>query len=511
MKRLSKYFRTIRSKIFFYFILFTAVVIGFLWLFQVVFLDDFYEGIKMQQITSTTNDIVANIDSEDLTDYIEDTIDSSDYCIEIYNVSESVMTYENTDNTGICGYIISDEEEIKTLYNEAIANGGTVTKESNATLAYESFQDWSYNKQFNLYNSTNPGLNDTFGQNNSTLNTPSTTTIETISSVSVGQVAYSDGEVYFVIVNSRITMVDEIAETIQYQLLIIVAVLVFLSLIMALTISSRLSKPLASINEAAKGLAKGTYDFQFKGKTYIEVEELNETLHYASEEIDKSEKLKNELIANMSHDLRTPLTMITGYAEVMRDIPNENTPENVQIIIDECNRLTALVNDILDLSKLQSGTQSLQLKTFNLTQTVEDIVNRFQQFLNQDGFTITFTYENEVNVEADPVKINQVVYNLMVNATHYAGKDKQVIVKQIEKENTVRIEVIDHGEGISEEDLESVWDRYYKIDKVHKRATMGSGLGLSIVKGILDLHHATYGVKSKVGEGSTFYFELKKQ
>ncbi|MGN0353172.1 MAG: sensor histidine kinase, partial [Roseburia sp.] len=105
-------------------------------------------------------------------------------------------------------------------------------------------------------------------------------------------------------------------------------------------------------------------------------------------------------------------------------------------------------------------------------------------------------------------KIFQVIYNLVNNAINYAGEDKMVIVRQIVVGKRVRIEVIDHGEGIAEESLPYVWDRYYKVDKTHKRAVMGTGLGLSIVKNILELHDAAYGVKSEIGKGSTFWFEL---
>lgn len=322
-------------------------------------------------------------------------------------------------------------------------------------------------------------------------------------------ISSTDGD-YFVLVNSRITIVSEIAETIRTQLIIISVILILIALGVAFLIASVISKPIIKINESAKYLAKGKFDVEFEGKGYLEIEELNDTLNYASVELSKVEKLRNELIANMSHDLRTPLTMIAGYGEVMRDLPGENTPENVQVIIDECHRLTALVNDILDLSKLQAGTQSLKMETFNITSVIRDITNRFSTMLKKEGYEISFEYDEDVKVLADNVKLNQVIYNMIVNAVHYVGDDRKIIIKQIIKDKKVRIEVIDHGEGIDAQNLPYVWDRYYKLDKVHKRASIGSGLGLSIVKGILELHKATYGVTSKVNEGTTFYFEVEK-
>ena len=185
-------------------------------------------------------------------------------------------------------------------------------------------------------------------------------------------------------------------------------------------------------------------------------------------------------------------------------------PENVQVVIDEAERLTNLVNDMLDISKLQAGVMQMNATEYNLTESIESVFDRYNKLKEQDGYTINFEFEQKVIVFADEYKIFQVIYNLINNAVNYTGENKTVTVKQtLKKENTVRIEVIDSGDGIAEEALPYVWDRYYKVDKTHKRAVMGTGLGLSIVKNILELHHAAYGVESMVGSGTTFWFELK--
>jgi signal transduction histidine kinase len=200
--------------------------------------------------------------------------------------------------------------------------------------------------------------------------------------------------------------------------------------------------------------------------------------------------------------------MITGYSEVMRDLPGENTPENVQIIIDEAKRLTTLVNDVLDISKLQSGTEKLNLATFSLTQSIREMMTRYAKLTD---YRIEFLADSDVNVHADELKISQVVYNLVNNAITYTGSDKRVTIRQIVNGNKVRIEVIDTGEGIPQDKLCDIWDRYYKVDKEHKRAQIGTGLGLSIVKTVLDMHGGTYGVQSEQGKGSIFWFELDIQ
>lgn len=200
--------------------------------------------------------------------------------------------------------------------------------------------------------------------------------------------------------------------------------------------------------------------------------------------------------------------MITGYGEVMRDLPGENTPENIQIIIDEATRLSTLVNDLLDLSKLQSGALQAQKQVFNLTDSVRAILERYSKLVEQEGFDITFESKEEVFINADELRISQVIYNLVNNAVNHAGEDKTVIITQTVRDKLVRIEVTDHGEGIPADKLPYIWERYYKVDREHKRGVIGSGLGLSIVKSILDAHKAHYGVRSTQGKGSTFWFEI---
>lgn len=318
----------------------------------------------------------------------------------------------------------------------------------------------------------------------------------------------SDNTACVLMVNTVLTPVSATVDTLRIQMIWITVVMIILSLLIALAISKKVSRSMIRVNNAAKKLAKGDFNVSFDGKDYREIAELSETLNQAATDLGKNEKLQKELIANVSHDLRTPLTMIIAYSEVMRDLPGENTPENVQVVIDEAKRLTNLVNDMLDISKLQAGALEMKLSEFNLTDRIQKVLERYNKLKEQDGYRIDFEYQEEVYVCADEFKIFQVIYNLINNAINYTGSDKRVLVSQLVKEQIVRIEVIDSGEGISEENLPYVWDRYYKVDKTHKRAVMGTGLGLSIVKNILELHHAEYGVESILSAGSKFWFEL---
>lgn len=308
---------------------------------------------------------------------------------------------------------------------------------------------------------------------------------------------------------AMVTPVDATVSTLQIQLFIITVIMVILATILAVIISKRISKPIEKINQSAKTLAMGNYEIEFHGKGFLEIKELSDTLNTAAKELSKVEGLRRELMANISHDLRTPLALIYSYAEMMHDFPQEITPEQSQIIMDETKRLTSLVNDVLDISNIETGIEKLNKTNYNLTESLEKTINRIDKLVKNEGYQLDFVNDEEVYLLADEVKITQAFYNLLLNAITHCGYDKTVIVKQSIKGNIVRIEVIDHGEGISQSDLPHIWDRYYKVDKKHKRPIMGTGLGLSIVKKVIEMHDGEYGAESEVGKGSIFWFQLE--
>jgi len=296
--------------------------------------------------------------------------------------------------------------------------------------------------------------------------------------------------------------------TLRYQLYFISGIMFLLAVGLALIISRRISEPIEEINQNALNLAKGDYNTRFSGKGFYEIVALSDTLNTAAVELGRVESLRRELLANVSHDLRTPLSLIYSYAEMMNDFPAEITAEQTKVIMDETRRLTSLVNDILDVSKLEADMERLNISLFNLTQNILETTERMNELVKSDGFQIDFTYDGNIYVKADKTKIDRVFYNLLVNAVNYSGDDKQIVIKQTISENCVRISITDRGEGVAEEELPFIWDRYYKSGKKHKRAVTGTGLGLSIVKKIMKLHGGNYGVTSEVDCGSTFWFEV---
>ena len=205
--------------------------------------------------------------------------------------------------------------------------------------------------------------------------------------------------------------------------------------------------------------------------------------------------------------------MIKAYAEMVRDLTykdEEKRNNNLNTIINETDRLNLLVNDILDLSALQSNN-TLECEEFDLIQIVKQIISRFNILIEKENYCFIFDPpKEEIIVYADKKRIYQVIYNLINNAINYTGDDKKVFIEVKEFAKAYRVSIKDTGKGIPKDEIKFIWDKYYHNEKKHKRNEYGTGLGLSIVKNILQNHHFKYGVNSS-NKGTTFYFEIKKR
>lgn len=483
MKRKTNRFKgiSIRWKVFGFLALFTAVILIALWLTQTVFLDDIYRAIKMNDLNKSALEISQNLNSDGVSAKSDMLARENELCILVQDSKgRQILAAEALHNCVIHNISYRDRAR---LYLDTKAIGGTL---------YERFK---LDPQSGAFKSVKD---------------KETTSEENIILTKV--ITDKNGEDIVIFINSILTPVDATVKTLNKMLIFISFALLAVALVISVFIAHTLTKPLKKLTFSAHELAKGNYDTNFSLSTSKEINILADSLNYASSELKKNENLKRELIANISHDLRTPLTLITGYGEVMRDIPNEMTAENLQIIIDESKRLSSLVNDVLDASKLQANTVELKLEEFDITDVVKETLERYQRLVDQEGYNISFIPCPPCTVKADRQRILQVLYNLVNNAVTHTGEDKKVIIKQKifmhDQVKYIRISVTDTGEGIEPDKLHLIWDRYYKVDKFHKRAQMGSGIGLSIVKSIVELHKGHYGVYSTVGQGSEFWFEL---
>ncbi|MBQ7912618.1 MAG: HAMP domain-containing histidine kinase [Clostridia bacterium] len=282
-----------------------------------------------------------------------------------------------------------------------------------------------------------------------------------------------------------------------------------LSFAVTSAIAGWLTRPLMEMTKKANRLAAGDFSVDFHGEDYsLEVSNLANTLNYARDELSKADRMQKELIANVSHDFKTPLTMIKAYASMIAEISGNNPEKrdkHAKIIIDEADRLTSLVNDVLDLSKLQSGIGEMKAEKLNVSAILTEVLGRFAYYKDAKGYKFAVQIDDGLCAMGDKTKIEQALYNLIGNAVNYTGEDKTVYIRlQLDGERFC-FSVRDTGKGIKPEEIKGIWERYYRSSEAHKRPVQGTGLGLSIVKGILERHGLEYGVESKVGEGSLFY------
>lgn len=477
---------SLKWKIFGGFLLFTGILLILLWVLQIVCLNDFYVQVKRKEVKAITEEAKKTITAEDTINYadaLKTIAVENGMSILVTDASGETLYSAQYNPMGQMDTLPADT--FSQLYAEAENAGGESEIEFHGSMQWEQLQK----------NDAPPHAMEPKQERDQ--------------SVIYVCIIPAKEEEMVLFVSAMLSPIDATVSTLKVQLALLTVLLIGISLLVAWLASRAIAKSLIRLNATAKEMAEGNYDVSFDEDDYGEIAQLSDTLNYAVTELAKTEDLRKELIANVSHDLRTPLTMIRAYSEVMRDIPQENTPENVQVIIDETDRLTNLVNDMLSVSQLEAGTITLHKEKINLTELTRQVLLRYSKLKEQDGYVMEFIAADDAYILGDADKITQVLCNLINNAINYTGSDKKIVVKQSIYEHQVRMDVIDSGEGIAAQEIPYVWERYYKGDKARRRLVSGTGLGLSIVQKILELHGATYGVDSKPGMGADFWFSFQ--
>lgn len=483
---------SVRWKLLLYMTGFVVIILVITWFFQIFLLDDFYRMVKRKEMKEASEMLEESLDSKEMSDIARKcAVDYSLY-VTVYRISnDAAEKIVHADDTGNSVPVNLSEKDLQRFYNKAKENGGAFY----SRLAFGHLEV----PEDDLLDMI-PFIPDEEEEQK----IPD----KSIRMIYVSIAEDASNAEYLVFLDTSLQPLRSTVRTLGLQYGWILIIILVAAIIMALVLYRKISAPLIRMNKSAKILSEGHYDVDFVGDGYRETRELANTLNYASHELSRADHLQKELIANISHDLRTPLTLIKGYSEVMRDFPEETTAENMQVLIDETTRLSDLVNDLLDLSRIQAGARTLTPEYFDITAAIQEVLARYDALLKHRGFRMEFHHDYNLWVCADRSMILQVLYNLINNAVNYSGKNQLIVLKQTRHDSVVRISVTDTGAGIAPEELPLIWDRYYKVDKVHKRAMIGTGLGLSIVKEILELHHTVYGVDSTIGVGSTFWFEL---
>ncbi len=475
MKRVNKFRNSLRFQTWFYFVLFATSILVLLQFFLFILIEPFYrETIEEDLIQLNTE--ISTIYFSDAEDYertssIYSTTYTNKACIVIISRENGVSI--GFDGTGGECAIVNASGEI----NEELVSQLEDSEES--SIVIETTLAANAEKEIMIY----------------------------------GQKVVHEEVEYLFFVNLPLQSLNYLTDTLRGQFTLISAVVLILAIIISFIFSSIISKPIVSMTKEAEKLTVGNYDLHFDNVRINEYRQLAETIDLAADEMQKVDDLRNELMANVTHDIKTPLTMIKAYAEMIKDISGNNEEkrnEHLDIIIQETDSLSKLVNDMLDFTRLEAGVVNLDMQAFDLSKEINKAANRFQTIAQQENVTIDLQCETELLAYGDPNRINEVVYNYISNALKHYGDDRKIIIQAFKvNQQWIRVEVIDHGPGISEENLRYIWDRYFKIDRQYHRSQTGTGLGLPISKAILEAHNAKYGVTSKLNEGSTFYFELQ--
>lgn len=453
----------ISANIWLYLGVFSILILVMLWFFQIIFLKLHYEASVKHNLNATVREI-QKYNRNDLVSNIDSIAYKNDVCIEVIS-KNSIISYSGIKSSG-CN-----------------TSGEIYYKFKN------DFIDDNLNKSsFEFTNSK---------YNNKTI----------VKAVKI------DND--YVFVSANLEILENTFIILNNQLGIVTLVILGLSVCMGYFINRKIAKPIVDITEKAEELRRGNYDVNFKSEEGIyEIRELAETLDSMTNELSKTESVRREFLANVSHDIKTPLTMIKAYAEMVRDISyndDDKRNANLNVIVMEVDRLNILVNDILVLSRLQAGAESLEIEKFDLNFLVRDCLTRYDIY-KEDGYEFVYSFNGKsAMIEADKKRMQQVIYNLINNAVQYTGDDKKIFIDVSESKKWIIFSVRDTGKGIKEEEIRHIWDKYYKIDKKYKRSTVGSGIGLSIVKTICENHKFLYGVDTEVNHGSKFWVKIRKK
>lgn len=461
---------SIKFKTWLYFFIFAGFLMVLLWVLQVLFLNNFYDVMKDEQTQRVAKTIEIDYQKKSNAKFLQsvDNIsNSNDMFIYVVSYDGKTMYFKPSGDATSAQYYADQLDTV----NDAMLK-------KNSDSAYLRIKSPDESKDVLAY----------------------------------GAILTAKGKSPMIVyIFSPLWPLSSTIDILTNQLVYVTFISLLVACLISFYLSIRITRPIRTITRSAERLGQGEYGIIFRGGHYTEINNLADTLTQASIELEKSDMLQKDLIANVSHDLRTPLTMIKSYAEMIRDLSGNNPEkrdQHLQVIIDETDRLNSLVGDLLSISRMQSGKMVLTRSNFSLTNAVESIVNTYKIMEMEEGYRFNFNCKVNFIVNGDEEKIKQVISNLFTNAIKFAGEDKTVNVTLKRRGKFVLCKIEDHGIGIDPEEQDHVWERYYRASSNMVRPAEGSGLGLSIVKEILTLHKTDFGVDSTVGKGTTFWFEL---
>ena len=281
-----------------------------------------------------------------------------------------------------------------------------------------------------------------------------------------------------------------------------------LAVILTFFLSRRILAPVESLSRAARALAQGDFSRRVDVRSKDEVGELARTFNIMAQDLSRTEEIRRNLVADVAHELRTPLSNIRGYVEAIRDGVVSPDAATLGSIHEEVLLLTRLIEDLQELALAESGQLTLHIQPCDLSDLAKKAVAAVQPHADAKGVSIGIDPLDVEEIQADPERIAQVLRNLLVNAANYTPAAGRVRVAVDRREDGIEVSVQDSGPGIPEEELPYLFERFYRVDKSRSRATGGVGLGLTIAKRLVEAHGGSITVRSQVGYGSTCAFTL---
>ena len=476
--------------------LFTAIIFSVLWLLQTVFFQSFYNAMLIHNTKEVADRIIAHSDQSNINEQIDELTHDNNILVFITDTNGKTIYSSDAFNQPDKRMRKNDEweprDDIDQLPEKPQFSDGVMVKPGNLRVLPQHYDEFLATLRSSEEHRAEYSTESLY-----------------IYGAYIDYYGQSEKAVLYV--SAAIDTVGPSVAIISMQLVWVTVLSVLIGFVLSWFIAKRFARPVDHLREKAKKLGESSYRTEFEKGFCSELDELNGALDTTNEKLLRAKDFQMELLANVSHDLRTPLTMIKGYAEMIQDISwndEEQCKSDLSVIIKEADRLTSLVNEILEYSELQTEGGRKEFETVDLSSMMERIADTFETLYKPDGLHVERKIGKDITVSGDAGLLERAVYNLMDNAVRHTGDSKTVKVALYTEKERIMIDVTDYGNGISKEEAERIFERYYTS---RQRSGKGvSGLGLAIVSRIVQLHQGKCLVESELGKGSTFRIELKK-
>ena len=322
--------------------------------------------------------------------------------------------------------------------------------------------------------------------------------------------------------------------SISNRFLIYMAIIGFIiTVILTFIIAKMITNPILELADISNKMGKLDFTAKYAGNRSDEIQTLGQNMNYMSDRLEKAiyelqeanellkedikrkeaiDEMRKDFIANVSHELKTPIALIQGYAEGLNEglcEDEESRKYYTEVILDESEKMNKMVKQLLTLSSLESGNSILHKENFNLTSLIESVLGSISILIGEKNVNIEFDSDKEIFLNADEFKIEEVVTNYISNSIHHVRDSGEIKINVSDDGENITFSVYNTGNPIPEKDLNNIWEKFYKVDKAHSRAYGGSGIGLSIVKAIVEAHNGTVAVRN-ILDGVEFSFKIPK-